>query len=145
MIDQYADIQKTFNDYQEDSNISFVKIHVDADSGMAHKKLSKLSLPTGFLIVVIIRGEENIIPNGETEVLPGDLLVAAAREFENRRNLYLYEISIDKGHKWSGKKLKELDTGKGLLVVLVKRHDETIIPDGNTEICLDDTLVLARF
>ena len=57
----------------------------------------------------------------------------------------MYEISIDKGHKWSGKKLKELDTGKGLLVVLVKRHDETIIPDGNTEICLDDTLVLARF
>ena len=145
MIDQCADIQKTFNDYQEDSNISFVKIHVDEGSGMAHKKLSKLSLPTGFLIVVIIRGEENIIPNGETEVLPGDLLVAAAREFENRRNLYLYEISIDKGHKWSGKKLKELDTGKGLLVVLVKRHDETIIPDGNTEICLDDTLVLARF
>ena len=145
MIDQCADIQKTFNDYQEDSNISFVKIHVDEGSGMAHKKLSRLSLPTGFLIVVIIRGEENIIPNGETEVLPGDLLVAAAREFENRRNLYLYEISIDKGHKWSGKRLKELDTGKGLLVVLVKRHDETIIPDGNTEICKDDTLVLAKF
>ena len=145
MIDQCADIQKTFNDYQEDSNISFVKIHVDADSGMAHKKLSRLSLPTGFLIVVIIRGEENIIPNGETEVLPGDLLVAAAREFENRRNLYLYEISIDKGHKWSGKTLKELNTGKGLLVVLVKRHDETIIPDGNTEICMGDTLVLAKF
>ena len=145
MIDQCADIQKTFNDYQEDSNISFVKIHVDEGSGMAHKKLSKLSLPTGFLIVVIIRGEENIIPNGETEVLPGDLLVAAAREFENRRNLYLYEISIDKGHKWSGKTLKELNTGKGLLVVLVKRHDETIIPDGNTEICMGDTLVLAKF
>ena len=145
MIDQCADIQKTFNDYQEESNISCVKIPVDADSGMAYKKLSKLSLPTGFLIVVIIRGEENIIPNGETEVLPGDLLVAAAREFENRRNLYLYEISIDKGHRWSGKTLKELDTGKGLLVVLVKRYDETIIPDGNTEICMGDTLVLAKF
>ena len=57
----------------------------------------------------------------------------------------MYEISIDKGHKWSGKTLKELNTGKGLLVVLVKRHDETIIPDGNTEICMGDTLVLAKF
>ena len=44
-----------------------------------------------------------------------------------------------------GSTLKELDTGKGLLVVLVKRHDETIIPDGNTEICMGDTLVLAKF
>lgn len=43
------------------------------------------------------------------------------------------------------KKLKELDTGKGMLVVLVKRHDETIIPDGNTEIYMNDTLVLAKF
>ena len=144
MIDQKADIQKTFNDYQEDTNISFVKIHVDADSGMVHKKLSTLSLPGGFLIVVIIRGEENIIPNGETEILPGDLLVAAAREFENRRNLYLYEINVDKSHKWTGKPLKEIDAGK-VLVVLVKREAETIIPNGETEILPGDTLVLAKF
>ena len=111
---------------------------------MVHKKLSTLSLPGGFLIVVIIRGEENIIPNGDTEVLPGDLLVAAAREFENRRNLYLYEINVDKSHKWIGKPLREIDAGK-VLVVLVKRQEETIIPNGDTEIQRGDTLVLAKF
>lgn len=144
MIDWKADIQKTFNDYQENTNISFIKFHADENNGMAYKKLNALSLPGDFLIVVIIRGEENIIPNGETEILPGDLLVAAAREFENRRNLYLYEINVDKSHKWTGKPLKEVDAGK-VLVVMVKRQEETIIPNGETEILPGDTLVLAKF
>ena len=41
--------------------------------------------------------------------------------------------------------LRELDVGEGTLVVMIQRQEDTIIPDGNTEIQRGDTLVLAKF
>ena len=35
--------------------------------------------------------------------------------------------------------------GEGTLVVMIQRQEDTIIPDGNTEIQRGDTLVLAKF
>ena len=145
MIDYNADIQKTFNDYQEESSISFIKMHIDEGNHMAHKKLKEIALPPSFLIVLVIRNGSHMVPDGNTEVLPGDLLVAAAQEFENRKNLSLYEIGIEKGHKWENRHLRELDVGEGTLVVMIQRQEDTIIPDGNTEIQRGDTLVLAKF
>src|SRR5699024_10341851 len=129
-----------FNDYPEESSISFIKMHIDEGNHMAHKKLKEIALPPSFLIVLVIRNGAHMVPDGNTEVLPGDLLVAAAQEFENRKNLFLYEIGIEKGHKWENRHLRELDVGEGTLVVMIQRQEDTIIPDGNTEIQRGDTL-----
>ena len=59
-------------------------------------KVSQLPLPKDFLIVLVMRKEEKIVPNGDTVILPGDLLVIAARAFEDRENLTLREITVDK-------------------------------------------------
>ena len=97
------------------------------------------------LVVLIIREAENILPNGNTEILPGDLLVAAAPEFEDRETLTLYETPVGKGHPWLNKTLQNISVPTGCLVALVLRNGASIIPDGNTQILKDDVLVTARF
>ena len=144
MIDHTADVSKTFNDYQEESDIDFIKIHLDKNHPWNGKTLRELPLPSDLLVVMIARKEETIVPNGSTVLLPGDLLVLAARAFEDRENLSLQEIVVEKGHKWVGRSLRQIPTRSDTLIVMVKRGNETIIPGGSTILQAGDTLVIAQ-
>lgn len=145
MIDKTADVRKTFNDYQEESDISFVKIRVGEEHPWRNKLLKDINLPSEFLIVIILRENEKVVPNGNTEILPGDMLVIAAEEFEDRENLALHETTVGKNHKWKNKALSTISVPEGTLVVMIDRGGKTIIPGGDTVICEGDTLVVARF
>ena len=144
MIDHTADVSKTFNDYQEESDIDFIKIHLDKNHPWNGKTLRELPLPSDLLVAMIARREETIVPNGSTVLLPGDLLVLAARAFEDRENLFLQEIVVEKGHKWVGRSLRQIPTRSDTLIVMVKRGNETIIPGGSTILQAGDTLVIAQ-
>ena len=84
------------------------------------------------------------MPNGSTVLLTGDLLVLAARAFEDRENLSLQEIVVEKGHKWAGRSLRQIPTRSDTLIVLIRRGNETIIPGGSTVLQPGDTLVIAQ-
>ncbi len=144
MIDHTADVSKTFNDYQEESDIDFIKIHLDKNHPWNGKTLKELPLPSDLLVVMIARREETIVPNGSTVLLPGDLLVLAARAFEDRENLFLQEIVVEKGHKWVDRSLRQIPTRSDTLIVMIKRGNETIIPGGSTILQAGDTLVIAQ-
>ena len=144
MIDHTADVSKTFNDYQEESDIDFIKIHLDKNHPWNGKTLRELPLPSDLLVAMIARKEETIVPNGSTVLLPGDLLVLAARAFEDRENLFLQEIVVEKGHKWVGRSLRQIPTRSDTLIVMIKRGNETIIPGGSTILQAGDTLVIAQ-
>lgn len=144
MIDKNANVLRTFNDYQEESEVSFIKIKVTQEHPFAGKTLKEVVMPPGFLAVLVFRGEDSIMPNGDTRLYTGDLIVCAAPAFEDRENLTLHEVSVGKNHKWKDKKIRELDQGKGLLVIMVKRGDNILIPNGETQICKDDVLVLRK-
>ena len=144
MIDNSNDVLKTFTDYQEESNIRFIKVHIDELHPWINTKLSEISLPKEFLVVLILRNRKELIPNGSTIIEKGDLLVIAAQEFNDRQNLSMQEIIIDKNHAWSNQTIRDISLDRGNLVIMIKRGDDTIIPDGNTKIIEDDTLVIAR-
>lgn len=146
MIDDTADVRRTFNDYQEENDICFIKLHLDENHPWAGKLLREIVTPPDFLVSLIIRqGEGVLVPSGSTRMLAGDLLVIAAREFENRTNLTLREVSIDASHKLCGKQLRDAPPAPGSLVVLVQRDGQTIIPSGDTSVQAGDTLVVAHF
>ena len=96
-------------------------------------------------MTLILRNGVSLVPNGSTVLQAGDLLVLAGHEFEDRENLTLYEVSIDKTHKWKDKSLRELSLPKGTLIVMIQNEKGTDIPDGNTVIRGEDTLLIARF
>lgn len=145
MIDRNADVLRTFNDYREVNDVSFVKIPVGEDHPWSNGKVSQLPLPKDFLIVLVMRKEEKIVPNGDTVILPGDLLVIAARAFEDRENLTLWEITVDKNHRCKGKTLEQVEIPQGMLIIMVQRGEQTIIPRGDTLIEEGDMLVAAQF
>ena len=43
-------------------------------------------------------------------------MIAAAEEFEDRKNMTLREITVDKNHKWSGKALSRISMQAGTLI-----------------------------
>lgn len=145
MIDRSMDVRRTFNDYEEESSIHFIQTHIREEHGFCEKLVREIVLPSEMLIVLVLRGEEKIIPNGDTRLHAGDLLVLAAPEFSGGENLMLREKIAAKGDKWTGKDLKDVPLAKGTLVVSVRRGEETLIPAGDTRICAGDTLIIAKF
>ena len=54
------------------------------------------------------------------------------------------EVPVDKNYKWDGKPLRELDAPKETLVILIRRGQRNIIPDGGTIIKDGDILIVAQ-
>ena len=144
MTDQSADVGKTFTDYQEESDIDFVEVRLDAGHPWCGQELSALRLPAQLLVAMVDRGGTAIVPRGDTRVQEGDRLVLAARAFEGRGNLSLREVAVDRGHKWANQSVSQIATGKPRLIILIKRGLETMIPTGSTVLQPGDMLVVAE-
>lgn len=144
LIDQKTDVRRTFNDYQEETDICFVKAKISQGHPYTGRKIAALCFPPEFLVAMILRGEEKLVPNGETVIQSGDLLVLAAPAFTEGENLKLTERVIARGGKWDGMCLRELKIPPGELVVTVRRKDRSLIADGATRIEAGDILVIAR-
>lgn len=145
MIDQTTDVNHTFNDYQEDSDISFIKIHLDKTHSWCHQTLEQLRLPSELLVSMILRRDEIILPTGQTMLEAGDLLVLAARSFDDREHLVLREIVIGNQKQYTNKTLSQIPQIRSTRIILVKRGMDTIIPSGKTEIKSGDILVITQF
>ena len=75
MVDASNDILKTFNDYSENSEMSFGQLDVTADSIWKDRMIQDLLLPKNLLIALIIRGGERILPRGNTVLREGDRVI----------------------------------------------------------------------
>lgn len=144
MLDASENVMRTFNDYQDDSEVSFVKVVIGENHPWANKKLRDCVMPREFLVVLIVRGDEVLVPNGETVVHPGDLLVTAAPEFENNEEFNMFEVYLGKNHEWVGKTVRELRMPHGTLIAMIKRKKQTVIPFGATRLMEQDTLVCIK-
>ena len=100
--------------------------------------------PPDLLVVMIARGQDTIVPHGGTVLQTGDLLVMAARAFEDRENLSLQEVVVERSHKWCGRSLSEISVPRYCLIVMIKRGLDSIIPDGSTRLEAGDVLVAAQ-
>lgn len=64
----------------ERGNESIVQIHVSDRSTAAGKKIRELAIPEHSILISIMRGRENFIPRGDTEIKAGDDVLALADE-----------------------------------------------------------------
>ena len=144
LIDDNADVLKTFNDYKEESAITMMRMFVPEGHPWENMALADVTLPTGSLCVMIKRGGENIIPKGGTVIQAEDSLVLSVPPYENDRSFKLREIHISKKHSWCGCTIRELKLPERLLIVMIKRGDESVIPSGATEIAADDIVVVTE-
>lgn len=144
MLGDNDNVLRTFTDYQEESDVCFVRVRVGENHPWYGKKLREVVMPKEFLAVLIIRGDETIVPGGDTVILGGDVIVTAVPEFENRDEFGMYEEYIGKNHGWAGKTVRELSLPRGTLIVMIKRKKETVVPNGNAVVEEGDVLAMIK-
>ena len=142
MIDHNANVLKTFTDYQEETEIQFIRLNITANHPWVDKTPQELVLPPDMLLVILLRGRETIIPSGTTLIQSGDIAVLSAPAFHDDHNIQLQEIHIDTDHPWAGKQIAQISLSAGSLIIMIRRNQQVIVPNGNTKILADDTLVL---
>ena len=142
LIDEENDVRKTFNDYQEESAMTLMQLHISPGHRWENQKLKDVTLPEGSLAMVIRREDDIIIPKGDTVMMAGDDIAVNVPSFEAANEISLKEITIEEDHPWRDKKIKELDLKEHILVAMIRRKDQDIIPNGETKIYKDDILVI---
>jgi trk system potassium uptake protein TrkA len=60
-------------------DVEIVEVELTRSSHIVKKKIKDLSLPPGSIFIAVIRGEEVIIPYGETEFQPEDKVLALVK------------------------------------------------------------------
>ena len=144
MIDTQNSVMRTFSDYNEESEAQFIRIGVPLIHPWNGKALRELQMPPNMLVALIERGEERIVPNGDTRIMAKDVLVLGAVEIGGQANIPLTEQTISAKHPWRGKTLREATPGAGVLVMMVKRHGRLVIPNGSLRLRLGDTMIVAK-
>lgn len=144
MIDANANVMRTFNDFQEESDLSLIKIKVDPTHPWIGRALRDVPALRDLIVVLILRhGNERVVPGGDTVIEAGDLLVYAAPTFEARDDFKLREVHVGEHHRWAGKLLRELPDTSRIVIVMLKRGDQSIIPNGDTRIEAGDLAFIA--
>jgi len=141
MIDENADVMKTFTDYSENTQIQFIQLPIDEYHPWANRKICDIALIPGTLIAVIKRGSQVVVPKGQTMILKGDTVVLGAQGFADNREILLKEVRITSDHRWCDKRISEAKFHKNTIIVMITRGDDVIIPDGNTQIRKGDLVV----
>lgn len=144
MISSEDDILKTFTDYSEKTDISFVQMNIDDKDSWNGKVIKDLPIPKDTIIAAIMRDGKAIIPSGKTRIMAGDKVIMSAIEFEDEDIVHLSERRIERGSQWIGKKVFQYSPDSNELIVLIKRGDRAIIPRGNTVIHKNDVMVINK-
>ncbi|HAN44607.1 MAG TPA: sodium:proton antiporter, partial [Ruminococcaceae bacterium] len=73
-------IEKNRNYIKNDKLGGFIEIPAEFGSSVSGKCISEVKWPRGVLIVGIRRGDKYIVPNGNTQINPGDYLIVMSSE-----------------------------------------------------------------
>ena len=79
MIGKLAEVPEAVNvDYYADGKVQMLELQLTKDSPVANKQLKDIKFPKPNLIVAILRNEKMIIPRGDDQLKPDDLVFVLA-------------------------------------------------------------------
>lgn len=142
MIDDSEDVMKTFTDYSDEVPIKFIRSSISSGHAWCDKPIRSIILPPETIIVLIERGNEHVVPHGNTVLRENDVLILCARAGDDVSDINIAEKVIDANDPYVGKKIFELKTEENSIIVMIRRNKNIIIPRGNTEIMKGDVLVI---
>lgn len=122
-------------------NAEFVVIDITKEHSFAGKKINELQLPEGLYLAVVLRGEDILTPYSELEIKMYDKLLLASTS-NIKIHSEIEEVKLDTGHPWIGKKIKELDISRRTFIIMIRRKERIIKPEGSTGLLEKDTIVL---
>lgn len=142
MLDASSDVMKTFNDYSDEIPLQFIEFRIPEGHSWVDKAVCDIQLPPETLLVRLLRGQEQITPEGNTVLQAQDTLILGAQASNMGNDVQLTELVLDENHNWIGKTMAQITLGPEKLIVMILRGDEMIIPNGKTVLQQADTLVI---
>lgn len=145
MIDPSDTVLKTFNDYQDKSELGFIQTNITKYSKWIGQRVSDLNLAFNVIVAKIERDGKTVVPRGETIIQEGDLIVLGGKAHFDPTGHDLVEFTITHDHNWANELLMNLNLPNTFLVIMLQRgDDEIIVPTGRTKILPGDKLVTIR-
>ncbi len=140
-VDQYSRI-KRISDYANEEDIQFIKIRLVDSDPWCGMSISDVGLPRGVIIAVIQRGKKTVVPRGDVTLLPGDTLVLAAESVDDDQHIELKEVVLRSHHDWVGTAIRDLDISRKTIIIMVKRQNRVLIPNGSMVLEEGDRVIL---
>ena len=81
-------------------------------------------------------------PRGEVIIQANDVVVLGAEVYEKDESIKLKEIVLQKENPWVGMRIRDLDISRQSIIVLVKRRNKSLIPNGNMILHIGDNIFL---
>jgi len=63
-------------------------------------------------------------------------------EYANEEEIHFIEIKLDKNDSWTGKTIMELELPRGVVIAMIRRGHENIVPRGDTILRNNDTIIV---
>lgn len=129
-VDQYSNIKKR-TEYGYESAMHFIKVNIEDGDPWVGKRIAELRFPKGIIVAMIKRKEDLIIPRGDIVIEEHDTIVLGAEPYDEVEQIDLKEVVLKKQHPWKGQRIRDLDLSRHSIIVIVKRRNKALIPNGN--------------
>lgn len=141
-VEQYQRF-KEMDEQTSEVDFHFIKVQLNYNDDWVGTKIMDLNLPTNVVVAVIQRGNSTIVPRGNVVLEEKDTLVLGAESAHDKEwDLDLKEIILKRKHPWNGQYIRDLDISRQTFIVLVRRKNRSMVPNGNLMLKEGDTVVL---
>lgn len=141
MIDDQENVLKTFSDYDDVSDIAFLRIIIDEHHVWNHSCIEALSLPEQLRIALILRDDHKLLPSGSFQLHTNDQLILSTTAIMEESEVALQEIPLSKDHAWINHTIQTLDLSNSS-IVLINRDGTILLPKGDLILLQDDVVVV---
>ena len=140
MLDPNDTVLKTFNYYQDRSDVGFLETHV-YNEDLVGTPVKDLNLTFDFIVAKLVRDGKTIVPRGDTILEKDDVVVIGGKSHFDEVGGNLEEFTIRKNHPWQGKRIMDIPFKPTELILIVQRDQNILVPSGETILCAGDTVI----
>lgn len=138
-VEQYSKL-KTIAFHSEENDIKFITSTIYDRHPWNGQEIKNIVFPPQLLLIMIKRGQQTLVPKGNIKLKSDDILVLIARHYKHDDDINLKEVIIKEKNPWIGLQIKELDISRQEMIVMIKRKNKMLIPNGSTYIYKDDAV-----
>ncbi|MFV0313524.1 MAG: potassium/proton antiporter [Anaerotignum sp.] len=141
MVDDKSDVLKTFTDYSDEVPIKSIEFNLGVNHSWIGAPIANITLPPDSVIALVIRKGDRLRPSGQLVLLEKDTLILVGNAIDRKNEMDIYEKEVKKDNDWVGKRISEIKISN-LLILMIRRGGNVIIPKGDTTILENDIIVI---
>lgn len=123
-------------------DVKYIASVVNNGHNWCNKKIKDIVLPPQTMIVSIRRGTETIKPLKDTVVKEDDILLIVGKNIVANKTVTVREVRVGENINWDGIRVDELDISRLETVVVIRRGNNTMYPEGDTVLKSGDSVLI---